>query len=313
MGKILVNTKNMPREEWLKYRRMGIGGSDAGAIIGLNPYVTPYALWADKTGRMPDQEDNEAMRQGRDLEAYVASRFEEATGKKVRKRNVMFQHDTFDFAVANIDREAIGEKAGLECKTTSVLNLRKFKNGDFPDQYYTQCVHYLAVTGWQKWYLAVLVLNHGFFVYEIERDEEEISALMQAEKEFWETYIVPDIAPPVDGLSPTTEAISSIYPGGDDDVVTIHEYDILRSYIDLKAQIKAMEQEKEKCEQLLKDGMKDAENGICGDFSISWKRQERNTFDSKQFAKDHPEIDLSGYYKKSSFRVFKVKEVNGGK
>lgn len=78
----LVSTRDMPRGEWLEHRKTGIGGSDAAAIVGMNPYVTPFALWADKTGRMPAKEDNEAMRQGRDLEQYVADRFTEQTGKK---------------------------------------------------------------------------------------------------------------------------------------------------------------------------------------------------------------------------------------
>ena len=309
MSRILVHTKDMPREEWLKYRRMGIGGSDAGAIVGLNPYATPYTVWADKTGRLPEKEDNEAMRQGRDLEQYAASRFEEATGKKVRRRNTMFQHDEYDFAVANIDREVIGERAGLECKTTSLMNLKRFKNGEFPDSYYSQCVHYLAVTGWEKWYLAVLVLNQGFYVYEIERDEDEIAALMAAEKEFWETYVVPDVPPPVDGFQPTTEALSAIYQGGDDEIIRIDMPEVVRNYMDLKAQIKLLSQEKEKCEQMLKKELGDCEKGECAGYQISWRSQERKTFDAKQFEKEHPGIILDPYYKHSQYRVFAIKEM----
>lgn len=306
MSKVLVNTKDMPREEWLKYRQLGIGGSDAGAIIGLNPYSTPYTVWADKTGRLPEKEDNEAMRQGRDLESYVVQRFEEATGKKCKRRNQMLQHDTYDFAVANIDREVIGEKAGLECKTTSIMNLRKFKNGEFPDQYYTQCVHYLAVTGWKKWYLAVLILNQGFYVFEIERDEEEINALLEAEKDFWENYILKDEAPPVDGYKATSDAISQIYLGGSDEVVQLYCPTILEQRAELTAQIKALEKEKEKCDQLIKDSMKDAEKAECEGYKISWAKQSRKSFDAKKYAADNPDIDLEPYYKTSEFRVLKV-------
>ena len=80
MGKITkISTANMSREDWLVHRRQAIGGSDAATILGLNPYASPYTLWADKTSRLPVQPDNEAMRQGRDLEPYVVRRFEEAT------------------------------------------------------------------------------------------------------------------------------------------------------------------------------------------------------------------------------------------
>ena len=72
MSRILVSTKDLPHEEWLKYRRTGIGGSDASTIIGLNPYNSLFRLYADKKGFISAKEDNEAMRQGRDFEEYVA-------------------------------------------------------------------------------------------------------------------------------------------------------------------------------------------------------------------------------------------------
>ena len=101
----------------------------------MNHYVTPYMLWADKTGRLPDKSDNEAMRQGRDLEQYVADRFMEAMGKKVRRRTSMFHNPVYPFAHANIDRAVVGERAGIECKTTSLMNLKKFKNGEYPENF----------------------------------------------------------------------------------------------------------------------------------------------------------------------------------
>lgn len=308
MSRILVHTKEMSREDWLNYRRKGIGGSDAGAIIGLNPYATPYTVWADKVGLLPEQEDSEAMRQGRDLEGYVAARFEESTGKRVRRRNVMFQHEKLDFVTANIDREVIGERAGLECKTTSLMNLKRFKNGEFPDQYYTQCVHYLAVTGWDRWYLAVLILNQGFYVYTIERDEEEIAALLSAERAFWETYVAPGVPPPVDGAAPTSEALSKVFPGGEEDVLLMRQPEIVRDYLALKQQIKRLEVEKERCEQLLKEELGDHEAGDCAEFQVTWRTQERKTFDRKQFEQAHPELCLDPYYKQSQYRVFRVKE-----
>ena len=68
----LVSTKDMPREQWLEYRRKSIGGSEAAIIAGLNQYSSLYALWADKMGLLPEKEDSEQMRQGRDFENYVA-------------------------------------------------------------------------------------------------------------------------------------------------------------------------------------------------------------------------------------------------
>jgi len=305
LSRILVNTKDMPREEWLKYRNMGIGGSDAAAVVGLNPYVTPYKLWAEKTGRLPEEEENEAMRQGRDLEDYVASRFEEKTGKKVRRRNVMFQHDEHDFILANIDREVIGEDAGFEAKTTSVMNLRKFKNGEFPDQYYVQCMHYLAVTGKKKWYLGVLVLNQGFYVYEINRDEVEIAALVAAEKEFWETYIVPDVAPEVDGYVATSKAIDRVFSdsGGECEVIGSTA---IQNYIDLKETLRQIRKEMRKAEQQIKIELGECEIGYCGDYTVKWRKVLKSSVSREKLMKTYPKIDLGKVMKATEYRRFSV-------
>ena len=325
MARIIISTKDMPREEWLEYRRLGIGGSDAGAIIGMNPYATPYSVWADKTGRLPEKEDNEAMRQGRDFEDYVAKRFEEKSGKRVRRYNYMLMHEQHDFITANIDRVVSGEYAGLECKTTSILNLKKFKDGEFPDQYYAQCVHYLAVTGWDRWYLGVVILGVGFKIYMLTRkkddvcpdwcesmvyvDDGEIALLTGAEVEFWKTYVEPDKAPPVDGFKPTTDALSAIYQGGDYEIIALSEIDVIKGYLDVKSDIKALEKAKESYEQALKAKLGDCERGECGGYAVTWRTQQRNSFDFKRFAKENPEVDLSSYYSSTTYRVFGVKEV----
>ena len=83
---------NLDRSDWLRLRKTGIGGSDAGAICGLNPYSSQMSVFRDKTCEIEEeQEDNESIRQGHDLEEYVAQRFMEATGLKVRKSNFMYR------------------------------------------------------------------------------------------------------------------------------------------------------------------------------------------------------------------------------
>ena len=110
----IISTKDMTHEEWLQARKSGIGGSDAGAICGLNPYTSPLAVYQDKVSQAVEEKDNEAMRQGRDLEDYVARRFMEETGKKVRRANVIYKSTENPFMFANVDRLIVGEDAGLE-------------------------------------------------------------------------------------------------------------------------------------------------------------------------------------------------------
>lgn len=310
MPRKLIAVKGLSREDWLAIRRKSIGGSDVAGILGLSPWSSPFAVWADKTGRLPEKEDNEAMRQGRDLEDYVAQRWCEATGKKVRRAAYMYQHDTVDYMTVNLDREVVGEKAFLECKTTSVMNLKKFKNGEFPEHYYAQCVHGLAVTGYERAYLGVLVLNQGFYHYVIERDEAEIEALMSAERELWQ-YVTNDTPPPIDGGEATTEALETIYAdtvprdeidlfGMDNDLAEISEY---------KANIKVLQEAVAERENKIKATLGEAEAGRCGKHRVTWRKQTRTTFDHKKLSEDYPALSIGEYFKTNSFRVFKITEV----
>lgn len=105
-----ISTLGMIREEWLKERKKSLGGSDMGAVLGLNKYRSPYTVWAEKTGRIGEEPENEAMRIGRDLEPYVASRFEEVSRKGVRRMNYLLRREDCPHLHANIDRQILGEK-----------------------------------------------------------------------------------------------------------------------------------------------------------------------------------------------------------
>lgn len=301
-----VSTVGMSREEWLEERRHGIGGSDAGAIVGVSKYASPYTVWLDKTGKLPDKEDTEAMRCGRDLEEYVAKRFCEATGKKVRRDNHIINNSLYPFAHANVDRVIVGENAGLECKTTSSLDLRQFRGVEFPERYYCQCVHYMAVTGMERWYLAVLVYGKGFFIYTLERDQAEIDALMAAEADFW-PLVENNTPPALDGGEASERAISTVYaesvPGS---VQLFGREGLLEDYFRLKEQKKELEEQLGQIENTIKVDMGDNDSGVCSGFRVSWKTQQRSTFQAKDFQRQHPEIPLDGFYKISSSRPFKV-------
>lgn len=310
MGKITkIPTLNMSREDWLKERRHSIGGSDAAAVMGLSKWATPYTVYLDKLGVLEAKEETEAMRQGRDLEAYVAERFAEATGKRVRRENAILRNEDYPFAHADVDRLVVGERAGLECKTTSTLDVRKFRDVEFPEQYYAQCVHYLAVTGLDRWYLAVLVLGKEFHTYTLERDEDEIKALMDTERDFWK-HVESETPPPVDGFDPTTEALKTVY--ADDNGEEIDFFDGYTEKLDERKRLleskKEIDERIAEIENEIKLDMGEAAKAVSGDYQITWKTQTRSTFQYKGLAKDHPEIDLTRYFKESSSRPFKITE-----
>ena len=303
-----VSTKGMNREEWLMRRRKTIGGSDAAGIVGLSKWASPFSVWADKTGRAAEKEDTEAMRQGRDLEDYVARRWMEETGKRVYRLPAMLYHPKYPFAHADVDRMVMGENAGLECKTTFSLDLKQFNSIEFPVQYYAQCVHYLAVTGADRWYLAVLAYGRGFFTFVLERDQAEIDALMAAEADFWK-LVEQDTPPDADGSEATSAALREVYPISEQTTADLFGRDtVLREYMRLKEDKKVLDTRIGEIENTIKADMGEAESGLCGSFYISWKSQNRQTFQAKEFAKDHPSIDLAPYYKNTNLRSFKVTE-----
>ena len=299
-----VKTRNY--EEWKALRKQYIGGSDAAAVLGMSSYKSRYTLWAEKTGKIPEFSGNLATDVGTYFEDFIAKRFEQETGKKVRKETHSIFNDKYPWAIANVDRVIVGEDAILECKFTDSLNLKRYKNGEFPDRFYVQCVHYLAVTGKKKAYLAVLIGNKEFKVFEIYRDEAEIEALMAEEKAFYE-LIKSDTAPATDGTESTTETIKTIYADSNEDIVNLFAYeDALNQYVAVQAQIKELEAIKDEMANKVKVFMGEAGKGETDRFKVSWTSAEKSTFDSKAFASDHPNLDLSQYYKKSTYRTFKV-------
>ena len=303
------STLGMSREEWMELRRHSIGGSDAAAIVGLSKWASPYTVWADKTGRLPDKPDTEAMRQGRDLEEYVAQRFSEATGKRVKRCNAILYNPVYPHSHADVDRMIVGENAGLECKTTSTLDVKQFLGVEFPEKYYAQCVHYMAITGADRWYLAVLVLGKEFHVYTLERDEAEIRALMDAETAFWEQYVETDTPPAADGAESTTDAIRTIYADSSQSICILFGREtLLEEYMALKSQSKALDARIAEIQNTIMEDMQDAERGECGAYTVIWKAQERETFQRKEFEKAHPEINLAEYCRVSKSRPFKVTE-----
>ena len=192
------------KEEWLKHRTR-IGGSDASAILGLNPWKSNIELWMEKTGQAsaPDISDKDVVKYGvsaepllRDLFALDFPEYEvEYFGDN------MILNDDFEFGAASLDGELTeketGRKGILEIKTTNILqNMQKEKwRNKLPDNYYVQCIHYLLITGYSFAILKAQLkyeFDGDIYLqtkhYKIERAdvEEDIKYLADAEAKFWE-------------------------------------------------------------------------------------------------------------------------------
>lgn len=320
--KTLVNTADLSHQQWLEWRQKGIGGSDAGAICGLNKYRSPIAVYLDKTAEtVVEKPINEAMRLGHDFEAYVAMRWCEHMDEqkaeelgikpdklpksqktKVQRDNRMLQHDKYPWMLADIDRRVVGENAGLECKTCSPYAAGKWEDDGIPPEYLIQCLHYMAVTGADRWYLACLIYQQGMQYRVIDRKEdwvkEGIRNLIQIEQDFWENNVLKHQMPAPDGSEAADKALTMLYPESDPEKQVVEIEDLsLDRYDEISMLIDDLTAEKKQIEQSIKTKMKNAERANLDGRAISWKSYSgREDIDKKRFRKDHP--DLFEEYKK---------------
>ena len=187
MCKILTSTENMSYEQWLEYRRKGIGGSDASVVCGINRYKSPVELWLDKTNQIPTEEAGEAAYWGTLLEDVVRSEFSKRTGINVKQVHYILQSEEHPFMLANLDGVCEHPEfgtCGFEAKTASAYKASEWEDG-IPDEYQLQIQHYMAVTGYRGFYIAVLIGGNTFRWRFVERDEELISMLIELESDFW--------------------------------------------------------------------------------------------------------------------------------
>ena len=297
MCMVIAKTKNMERKEWLMLRKNGIGGSDAGAVCGLNPYMSPLEVYVSKTCEDIYEEvpDNEAMREGRDFEDYVAKRFTEASGLKVRRSNVMYASKEYPFMIADVDRVVTGREngiTGLECKTASPYSAEKWKDGKIPGHYIMQCYHYMAVLGAKSWYIAVMVYGREFKYMKIERDEEIIQQLIRIEENFWKHNVMERVMPEPDGSEAAEKFIDRHFAESREELsIPLAGFDEkLHRREEITGIINQLDTEKKKIEQEIKTYMNEAEYAENENFLVSWKNSTTNRIDTKRLKAEMPEI-----------------------
>ena len=182
---VLVETEGLSREEWLKWRKRGIGGSDVSCLLGINKWKSEIELWLDKTNQTNEPPvENEAMQWGNIMEPIIRNHFSEVTGKTVVELKAMLQHPEYPFMLADVDGITVDDDnnpAILEIKTASEFKRSEWEE-DVPAYYQTQIQHYLCVTGIRKAYCAVLIGGNSFKIYEVNADDEIQSMLIAVER-----------------------------------------------------------------------------------------------------------------------------------
>lgn len=308
MAKKKLDTKKATYDEWVEIRKSSIGGSDAATVMNENRFASRLSLYAEKTGIAKNKETSVAMAVGTHCEELVAKMFEEETGKKVRNDFFMYEHDAYPYITANIDRRLVGENAGLECKTTSAYTLKDFEDGKIPRNYYWQCLHYMAVLGFEKMYLAVIIGNRSFLWREIERNEDDIKRLICAEVIFWTEYIQKGREPDADGSSASADALKELYPDDDGESVDIDIDELVDKYLCAAEVEKNAKKEKDTAAQQIQQRLGTASIGFGDHSKVTWKSYESKRFDSKRFESDHPEL-FDDYTITTKSKRFTAKEI----
>ena len=313
---VIAKTKDMERKEWLMLRKNGIGGSDAGAVCGLNPYVSPLEVYVSKTceGIAEEIPDNEAMREGRDFEDYVAKRFTEASGLKVRRSNMMYASKKYPFMIADVDRIVTGREngiTGLECKTASPYSAEKWKDGNIPAHYIMQCYHYMAVLGAKSWYIAVMVYGKEFRYMKLERDEEIIQQLIRIEENFWKNNVIKRVMPEPDGSEAAEAFINRHFSESRKELsIPLEGFDEkLQRREEITGLISQLDTEKKKIEQEIKAYMDEAEYAGNENFLVSWKNSITNRIDTKRLKAEMPDV-YERFLNPVRSRKFMVKAVS---
>ena len=247
-----TNTENMSRSDWLRLRRKGIGGSDAGAIMGLNKYATPLSVYLAKKGAAEDS-GNSATEWGNILEEPVRQKTREELGCRIETVEGMFTSTAHPFMNANLDGLIYFDKetqigggvakglCGHEIKTSRTGD--GFTDDEIPDSYYAQVQHYMAVTGNKTFILTVFIFDrYAGRHYVIPRNEDFIVRLIDAEKNFWERNVLADAMPAPTGNENETDLLKNLPMA---ETITLDEESeaILEEKAQLDAEIKTLQKQ----------------------------------------------------------------------
>lgn len=281
-------------EEWHELRALGIGGSDIGALLGVNKWKSAIDVYVDKT-QGNKSIDNRFTHFGHKLEKVVFEEFAERhpelkcyTVPYTIKRGV---------CVANVDGmiyDPARDRYGvLELKTTSEYNKSEWEGETVPQSYYAQVQHYLFVTGLSYAYIACLIGGNDYREFYIERNLDDAELIKNTAADFWNNHVMKSIPPMLDGSDSYSKYLLERAKKENDEVIELDDLtDKASEYKDLKEQIAALEKELKLKEQeiLLEMNNKSCKKAKAGDYKFTIVTTNRKSVDKKAFEKDHGDL-----------------------
>ena len=261
------------RQAWLTERKSGLGGSDVAAIVGASPWKSYAALWAEKTGRWQERDisASPSVRFGVDNEQKVAELFAEATGKRVYETGHFHRKDA-RWMQASPDRLIFDEAAGLECKTTSSNYAYEWSEGNIPDAYYCQVQWYMAVMGFDVWYIACMFRDTERFIWRtIERNDTFIKYIEQQASRFW-GLVQSGTFPSNDGSADYLKLVQEEFNLVPNTVVRLPKSDaeLCKEAVLIDVEIERLKNKKQYILNDLGKHLGTAESGVAGSYLVKW-------------------------------------------
>lgn len=288
-------------QEWLDFRKQGIGGSDTSAIIGVSKWRTPIETWMEKTGRreVPDLSSKESVEWGTLLEPVIRNKFARSHPElRVFEVNASLVSKDREWAHANLDGvivDADGNFGILEIKTAGYRSEKDWSDG-VPDYYMAQVTHYMGVTGWKYAYVAVLIGGQKYLEFRVERDDEDVEFVAAQVDVFWNECVKGGSMPVILGRQEESRAALALSPKGHGEHhVTgrgaVTEFNnLVWKYLNARDEEANAKSRKDDASAKLKILVGDS-NAVTSDiYKVVWSRGVRTTFDKKRLAEEHPEI-----------------------
>lgn len=290
---LVLNLDDTNEADWLAERLTGLTGTDCLAALGLDPYKSRLALWHAKRDPQP-VEENARMRMGKRLESVVREEFAYQTGLSVEPANVLLRSVHHPFMLASPDGWVVenGHIGIFEAKTTTVWNRGDWADDQVPLRALAQVAHYLAVTGLDFAYVAVLIDNEVLY-RKVERDSDLVADIVQREADFWQ-LVVDGEMPAVDYHESTTDALKAMWPepeAGKTVDLDATLIEVVGEWRTAKAEIELLKSRRDALANRIREAMTDAEVAMAGDRPVlSYKASEVRRVDTPALRAAHPGI-----------------------
>lgn len=304
--------------EWLKSRNGGIGSSEVGTILGLNPYETPYQLWLKKTGRVEVVEkENFLMKAGHYLEDAISRFYADEAGVEIVKSSarefvvvdkerpfMRVSPDRYAYPVGA--RKCAANKMIVECKSTQ----KPVTYDDLPKSWFVQLSYQMGVCHIEQGALAWLISGREFGYRNFKHNPDFFAWIVEEVERFWADCVV-------GGQEPALISVSDVlakYPkheAGKTVSASIEVYEKWQELCATNAEIKRLSSMKEELESAIKLELGDAESLVSPEDArtlVTWKSgKDKAVFDGKRFEADNPDLYAKYMVAKPGSRVFLCK------